>query len=128
MPQFSFLFASSHHHPFMNYYYFFLLLLVVLSAYYESPQHTKPPDSPDPIRLALCSNSSSTQLGILAPVLPQNEVYRSTPFHNEVYKTILPQNEVFKIVLPQNGVYRTVLPQKYCKFVLAIYNNLLKGL
>jgi hypothetical protein len=85
----------------MNYHYFFLLLLVVLSSYSESPQHSKPPDSPDSIRLALCSNSSSTQLGILAPVLP----------HNEVYKTILPHNEVFKIVLPQKGVVKTILPQ-----------------
>ena len=130
----------------MNYHYFFLLLLVVPPAYYESPQHTKPPDSPDPIRLALCSNSSSTQLDILAPVLPQNEVFITTLPHNEVYKTILPHNEVFKIVLPQkgvvktilpqnevfknvlpqNGVYRTVLPQKYCKFALAIYNNMFR--
>jgi hypothetical protein len=119
----------------MNFLYSFLLLLVVLSAYSESP-HAKPPDCPDPIVVTVCSNSISAQLGILAPVLPQNEVFITTPPynevykttlpHNEVYKTILPHNEVFKIVLPQNGVYRTVLPQKYCKFVLAIYNNMFK--
>src|SRR6202451_881130 len=132
VPQKKFLFASNHHHPFMNFLYSCLLLLVVLSAYSESPQHAKPPDFPDPI----CSNCSSAQLGILAPVLPQNEVfitnppqnevYRTTLPQNEVYKTTLPQNEVFKIVLPQNGVYRTILPQKYCKFVLAICNDMFK--
>src|ERR1700734_736288 len=118
--------ASSHHHPDMIFYHISFLLLVVLSAYSESPQHAKPPDFPDPIVATVCSNSSSAQLGILAPVLPQNEVFITTPPQNEVYKTILPQNEVFKIVLPQNGVDRTVLPQKYCKFVLAIYNNMVK--
>src|ERR1700685_4069800 len=71
VPQKKFLFASNHHHPFMNFLYSFLLLLVVLSAYSESPQHAKPPDFPDPI----CSNCSSAQLGILAPVLSQNEVF-----------------------------------------------------
>ena len=92
----SFLLAFSHHHPLMNFYHISLLLLVVLSAYSGSPQHAKPPDSPNPIRV---TNNSSAQLGILAPGLPQNEVYRST----------LPQNEVFRIVLPQNGVF--TLPQ-----------------
>src|ERR1700685_4509123 len=81
-----FLLASSHHHPLMNFYHISLLLLMVLSAYSGSPQHAKPPDSPNPIRV---TNNSSAQLGILAPGLPQNEVYRST----------LPQNEVFRIVL-----------------------------
>jgi len=56
-----------------------LLLLVVLSAYSGSPQHAKPPDSQNPIRIA---NNSSAQLGILAPV---------------------PQNEMFMSILPQNG-------------------------
>src|SRR6202050_4552826 len=121
MPQKNFLFASNHHHPSMNFLYSFFLLLVVLSAYSESPQHAKPPDFPDP---TVCSNCSSAQLGILAHVLPQNEVFITNPPQNEVYRTILPHNEVFKIVLPHNGVYRTVLPQKYCKFVLAIYNNM----
>src|SRR6202050_5713268 len=87
VPQFSFLLASSHHHPSMNYYYIFLLLLVVLSAYSESPQHANPPDSP-PIGVTVYPDSSSAKLGILAPVLPQNEVY----------KFVLPQNEVFESV------------------------------
>src|ERR1700729_1166094 len=69
----SFLLASSHHHPLMNFYHISLLLLVVLSAYSGSPQHAKPPDFPNPIRV---TNNSSVQLGILAPGLPQNEVYR----------------------------------------------------
>src|SRR6202046_61269 len=126
VPQKNFLFAPNHHHPSMNFLYFFLLLLVVLSAYSESPQHAKPPDFPDPIAVTVCSNCSSAQLGILAPVLPQNEVFITNLPQNGVFKTILPQNEVFRIVLPQNGVYRTVLPQKYCKSVLAIYNNMFK--
>jgi hypothetical protein len=79
----------------MHFYYFFLLLLVVLSAYSESPHHAKPPDFLDPIRDTVCPNSSSAQLGILAPVLPQNEVFRTTLPQNEVFRTTLPQNEVF---------------------------------
>jgi hypothetical protein len=55
----------------------------------------------------------------LTPVLPQNEVYRSTLPQNEVFGIvlpqngvfILPQNEVFMSILPQNGVYQTVQPQ-----------------
>src|SRR5882762_5089620 len=82
----------------MHFYYFFLLLLVVLSAYSESPHHVKPPDFLDPTSVTVCPNSSSAQLGVLAPVLPQNEVYR----------IILPQNEVFRSVLPQNGVFKIV--------------------
>src|SRR6202167_1704977 len=94
----------------MHFYYFFLLLLVVLSAYSESPHHAKPPDFLDPIGVTVCPNSSSAQLGILAPVLPQNEVFRTT----------LPQNEVFGFVLTPSGVFRTVLPQnEVLKFVLA---------
>src|SRR6202051_632234 len=81
----------------MHFYYFFLLLLVVLSAYSESPHLAKPPDSLDPIG---CPNSSSAQLGVLAPVLPQNEVYRIALPQNEVYEFVLPQSRVFKIVLP----------------------------
>src|ERR1700691_4948717 len=101
VPQFFFLLASSHHHSSMNYFYSFLLLLVVLSAYSESPQPSKPPDSLDPTSVTVCPNSSSAQLGVLAPVLPQNEVYRF----------VLPQNGVFKIDLPQVEVNRTVLFQ-----------------
>ena len=80
----------------MNFYHISLLLLVVLSAYSESPQHAKPPDSPDPTGVTVCSNNSSAQLGILAPVLPQNEVFVS----------LLPQNGVF--ILPQNEVLKSV--------------------
>ena len=76
----------------MHFYYFFLLLLVVLSAYSESPHLVKPPDFLD---LIGCPNSSSAQLGVLAPVLPQNGV--------------------FKIVLPQVKVNRTVLSQTVVK-------------
>ena len=56
------------------------------------------------IGVTVCPNSSSAQLGVLAPVLPQNEVYRITPPQNEAYKIALPQNEVYKIVPPQNEV------------------------
>jgi hypothetical protein len=83
----------------MNFLYSFLLLLVVLLVYSESPQHVKLPDFFDSIIVTICSNSSSAQLGILAPVLP----------HNEVYKTILPYNEMFKIDLSQNGILKTIL-------------------
>src|ERR1700733_6722537 len=85
----------------MHFYYFFLLLLVVLSAYSESPHHAKPPDFLDPIGVTVCPNSSSAQLGVFAPVLPQNEVYR----------IVLPQNGFFKIDLPQVEVNRTFLFQ-----------------
>jgi hypothetical protein len=85
----------------MHFYYFFLLLLVVLSAYSKSPHHAKPPDFLDPIGVTVCPNSSSTQLGVFAPVLPQNDVYRF----------VLPQNGVFKIDLPQVEVNRTALFQ-----------------
>ena len=115
MPLFSFLLASSHHHPSMNYHYIFLLLLVVLSAYSESPQHANLPDPP-PIGVTVYPDSSSAQLGVLAPVLPQNEVYRIALPQNEVYKIALPQNEVYKIAPPQievvltpSGVFNNVI-------------------
>src|ERR1700723_3278015 len=106
VPQFFFILASSHHHTSMNFFYSFLLLLVVLSAYSEGPQHAKPPDPLDSTVVTVCLNSSSVQLGVLAPVLPQNEVFRIVLPQNGVFRsrTILPQNEVFKIALPQNGV------------------------
>src|ERR1700676_3566784 len=91
----------------MNFCHISLLLLVVLSAYSGSPQHAKPPNSPNPIRV---TNNSSAQLGILAPV-PQNEVYRSTQPQNEVFMSILPQNGVYKNVQPQNEVFMSILPQ-----------------
>ena len=75
MPQFFFILASSHHHTSMNFFYSFLLLLVVLSVYSEGPQHAKPPDPLDSTVVTVCPNSSSVQLGVLAPVLPQNGVF-----------------------------------------------------
>ena len=90
----------------MHFSYLLLLLLVVLSTYSESPHHVKPLDFLDPTSVAVCPNSSSAQLGILAPVLPQNEVYITTPPHNEVYKT-KPHNEVYKTTPPHNEVYKT---------------------
>ena len=94
-----------HHHPLMNFYHISLLLLVVLSAYSGSPQHAKPLDSPNPIRV-INSTSSSTQLGVLAPGLPQNEVFRIVLPQNGVF--FLPQNEMFTSTLPPNGVLKTV--------------------
>ena len=111
----------------MHFYYFFLLLLVVLSAYFESSHHAKPPGFLDPIGDTVYPNSSSAQLGILAPGLPQNEVFRTTLPQNEVFRIILPQNEVFGFVLTPsgvfnltlNGVFKTVPPQnEVLKFVL----------
>ena len=105
----------------MNYFYIFLLLLVVLSAHFESPQYAEPLT----IEVAVHPNSSFSQLGILAPVLPHNEVYKTPPPHIEVYKTIPPLievsktipplNEVYKITLPQNEVYKIALPQNKAK-------------
>jgi hypothetical protein len=86
----------------MNFYYSFLLLLVVLSAYSEGPQYAIPPDPLDSTLVTVYPNSSSAQLGVLAPVLPQNEVYKIALPQHEVYKVPLPQNEVSKIVLPHN--------------------------
>src|SRR6266436_8393569 len=83
----------------MNFYYSFLLLLVVLSAYSESPPYTKSPDS----TIATVCPNNHTSLGVLAPVLPQNEVYMSIlpqigMSQTEVNITVLPENEVFQIV------------------------------
>src|SRR5882762_2797618 len=92
--------SSSH----MNFYYIFLLLLVVLSAYSESPQQGEPPDSLDSTSVAVCPNSSSDPLGVLAPILPQSWVFGSVLPQN----MILPQNEV-----PQSWVFEIVLPQSW---------------
>ena len=89
----------------MNFYYIFLLLLVVLSAYSESPQQGEPPDSLDSTSAAVCPNSSSDPLGVLAPVLPQSWVFGSVLPQNMV----LPQNEVYRAVLPQHEVFGPVL-------------------
>src|SRR3984885_4142699 len=91
----------------MNFYYIFLLLLVVLSAYSESPQQGEPPDSLDSTSVAVCPNSSSDPLGVLAPILPQSWVFGSVLPQN----MILPQIEVFEIVLSQNEVNISVLLQ-----------------
>jgi hypothetical protein len=64
---------TSHRHSVMNYHYILLLLLVVLSVYSESPQHANLPDPP-PIGVTIYPDRISAQLGVLAPVLPQNEV------------------------------------------------------
>src|ERR1700734_4309888 len=98
----------------MNFYYIFLLLLVVLSAYSESPQQGEPPDSLDSPSVAVCPNSSSDPLGVLAPILPQSWVFGSVLPQN----MILPQNEVpqswvFEIVLPQSWVFEIVLPHSW---------------
>src|SRR6267154_3394794 len=95
----------------MNFYYSFLLLLVVLSVYSEGPQYAKPPDPLDSSLVNVYPNSSSAQLGVLAPVLPQNEVYMFTQPQNEVYLSPQPQNEVYLSTQPQNEVYLSTQPQ-----------------
>src|ERR1700692_1476555 len=93
----------------------FLLLLVVLSAYSESPQQGEPPDPLDLTVVAICPNSSSDSLGVLAPVLSQNEMSGSVLSQNrilpqnEMYRTVLPQNEVNISVLLQGGIFRVVI-------------------
>ena len=108
MPQFSLLLASSHHYPMMISNYLFLLLLVVFSAYPESPQHVNPSYSFS-IVVAVYPNSSSAQLGVFAPVQPQNKVSVNPPQYEVSIN--LPQYEVYSIALPQNEVFETVLPQ-----------------
>ena len=114
----------------MNFHYIFLLLLIILAS--ESSQHGKPPDPFDLFVVAVCPNSSSDSLGVLAPVLPDGEMFRPVlPQNmvlpqNEVYRTVLPEHEVFGSVL-QNGVFKfdlsqtevnkTVLPQN------GLFNN-----
>src|SRR6202167_6768678 len=90
-----FFLASSCRHPPMNFHYSFLLLLVVLSAYSEGPQYVKPPDSVDSTLVTVCPDSSSISLGVLTPILPQNEEFKFVLPQNEVYISVLPQNEVF---------------------------------
>ena len=89
---------------------------MVLSAYSESPQHGKPPDSLDSIVVAVCPNSSSDPLGVLAPVLLHSEMLTVLPpngsvLQNGVFKSILPQNGVFEVVLSQTEVNKIVSPQ-----------------
>ena len=78
----------------MNLFYTLLLLLLLLSGFSESLQHVKAPDLLHTTRVTVCPNIGSAQLGGLAPVLPQNEVYRIAPPQNEVYRVVLSQNEV----------------------------------
>src|SRR5882762_11024715 len=115
--------SSSHHHLDMNFYYIFLLLLVVLSAYSESPQYGKPPDSLDSTAVTVCPNSSSDSLGVLAPVLPQSEVFGSVQSQNMV----LPQNEVNRIpVWPQSEIFGSqnmILPQNEVYKIFVLYQS-----
>jgi hypothetical protein len=94
----------------MHFHYSFLLLLVVLSVYSESLQHAKAPDSFNSTVVTVHPSSSTIPLGILAPVLPQNEVFKIVLPQNEVSKITLPQNEVLKITLPWHEVLKTILP------------------
>jgi len=105
----------------MNFYFSFLLLLVVLSAYSESPPHVKPPDS---TIVTVCPNSHNS-LGVLAPVLTQNEVYMSFLPQNEVYMSFPPQNKVYMSILPQIGMSQTkvnitVLPKNEVFQIVAV--------
>src|SRR6267154_917223 len=106
----------------MNFYYSFLLLLVVLSVYSEGPQYAKPPDPLDSSLVNGYPNSSSAQLGVLAPVLPQNEVYMFTQPQNEVHLSTQPQNEVYLSTQPQNEVFKIVLPQNKALTLSGVYN------
>src|ERR1700733_9487947 len=91
--------SSSHHHLHMNFYYIFLLLLVVLSAYSESPQQGEPPDSLDSTSVAVCPNSSSDPLGVLAPILPQSWVFEIVLSQNEVNISVPLQGGIFGVVI-----------------------------
>ena len=124
MPKFFFLLVSSHHQPSMHFYYSSLLLLVVLSVYYESPQHAKTLDSLS-FNSTVVTVCSSTSLGILAPVPPQNEVFEIALPQNRVFEIVLPQNEVLESVLAPSGVFKFVLPQnEVCKIVIPILNQI----
>src|SRR6267154_4712595 len=64
----------------------------------------------DPLSTAatVCQNSSSDSLGVLAPVLPQSEVFGSVQSQNMV----LPQNEAYKYyLLSQNEMFGSVQSQ-----------------
>ena len=69
-------------------------------------------------------DSRSAQLSVLAPGLPQNEVYMSTQPQNEVYENILPQIEVFQIVLPQPEMNNTDLSQNGVFKIETVNNQL----
>jgi hypothetical protein len=101
--EFYFLLASS---LTIKLYYFFFLLLVVLSDYSKSPYHAKPPISLDAFGVTVCPNSSSAQLGVSAPVLPQNESLCVLALSGML--CVLTLSGVFNIVLPQNEVFKIV--------------------
>src|SRR5882757_4814263 len=92
----------------MNLFYTFLLLLLLLSGFSESLQHVKPPDLLHTTRVTICPNIGSAQLGGLAPVLPQNEVYKITLSQNEVVPTL---SEVLNFYLTLSGVFKFVTPK-----------------
>jgi hypothetical protein len=81
----------------------FLLLLLVLSGLSESLQHTKPPDVLHTTGVTVCANGDSAKLGVLAPVLPQNEVCKIVLYHNMVLPT---SSEVLN--LTPSGVFKFV--------------------
>jgi hypothetical protein len=58
------------------------------------------------IGVTVCPNSSSAQLGVLAPGLPQNEVFRIVEPQHEVFVPLLPQNGV--LILSHNEVLKSV--------------------
>jgi hypothetical protein len=89
----------------MNLFYTLLLLLLLLSGFSESLQHVKPPDLLHTTRVTVCPNIGSAQLGGLAPVLPQNEVYRIVLSQNEVVPT---SSEVLNFDLTLSGVFKFV--------------------
>ena len=85
---------------------------MVLSTYSESPQQGKPPDSLDSTSVAVCPNSSSDPLGVLAPVLPQSWVFGSVHPQNMIlHQNEVPKSWVFEIVLPQSEMYKAIVPQ-----------------
>ena len=77
---------------------------MVLSAYSDSPQHSKPPDTLDLTVVAVCPNSGSDTLGVLAPDLSPNEILGTVLFQNMV----LPQSEVLNT---PGGVFKIVIVQ-----------------
>ena len=84
----------------MNFYYSFLLLLVVLSADSEGPQYAKPPKPLDSTLVTVYPNSSSAHLGVLAPVLPQDDVSKI------VLPEALTSSGMHNFFLPSNGGFK----------------------
>jgi hypothetical protein len=109
----------------MNFYYSFLLLLVVLSAYSKSPPYAKPPDS---TIVTVCPNNH-TSLGVLAPVLTQNEMYMSFLPQNEVYMSILQiKNNVFHASHQKPGYFVWITkPSAFVKYVIKFVEEYAKN-